>query len=149
MKYQIRKMELADIPAIVEGEERIFSTPLGYDFLYTDLMLNPYAHYFVLEIDKKVQGYIGLWIEDNAQIINFYVEKAYQGLGFGTMILDFIVKLCQMSKVKNISLEVRKSNIVAIKLYEKFGFLQVNIRPHYYSDGEDALVMNKELGVDK
>lgn len=149
MKYQIREMTLADIPDVIAGEERIFGISLGYDLIYTDLRLNPYAYYFVLEIDETVQGYIGLWIEERAQIVNFYVEKAYQGLGFGAMILDFSLNLCIMSKAKNISLEVRKSNHQAIKLYEKYGFSAINVRPHYYHDGEDAIVMNKELEENK
>ena len=116
--------------------------------IYTDLKLNPYAHYLVLEINEEVGGYLGLWITgENAEIINFYIAKKYQGQGFGSMLLDFTINLCKLSKVKHISLEVRKNNLPAIKLYEKFGFVFSHIRKSYYRDGTDAKVLIKKLEV--
>jgi ribosomal-protein-alanine N-acetyltransferase len=117
--------------------------------LYSDLTLNPYAHYLILEINGKVKGYIGLWIDENAEIVNFYVDKKYQGMGFGTMIMEFVIQLCLMSKVKNISLEVRNSNENAIKLYTKFELVNSHLRKAYYSDGEDAIVMIRNFEVKK
>lgn len=149
MRYHIRPMTIDDIMEVVEGEKAIFGTSLGYDMLYSDLTLNPYAHYLVLEINGKVKGYIGLWIDENAEIVNFYVDKKYQGKGFGSMIMDFVIQLCLMSKVKNISLEVRNSNENAKKLYTKFGFINSHLRKDYYSDGEDAIVMIRNFEVEK
>jgi ribosomal-protein-alanine N-acetyltransferase len=146
MKYQIREMKVADIPAVIEGEKRIFKETLGYDMLYSELTLNPYAYYFVLDINHQVKGYIGLWIEsERAEIVNFYVDKEYQNHGYGSMILEFAINLCKMSKVPNISLEVREHNLIAISLYEKYGFKVAYRREKYYKDLEDALVMIKEL----
>ena len=80
-------MELGDIDTVVRQEEIVFGKSLGYDMIYSDLKLNPYAHYMVLEINGHIEGYIGLWINEiNSEIINFYVSKAYQGLGFGKML---------------------------------------------------------------
>lgn len=148
MRYQIRPLKEADIWAIVQGEEEAFGQSLGYDLIYADLYLNPYANYLVLEIDAQVSGYIGLWItEDNAEVINFYVAKPYQRMGFGKMLLEFALNLCQMSKVKSISLEVRENNEIAKKLYEKYGFKFSHKREKYYHDSTDALVMIKKFEV--
>ena len=141
-------MEINDIEAVIAGEEKVFGTSLGFDMLYTDLTLNPYAHYLVLEINGRVGGYIGLWVDENAEVINFYVDKEYQGHGFGNMLLDFALQLCQMSQIKHLTLEVRPSNIKALKLYEKKGFVVSHRRNNYYNDGEDALVMIKEFQGD-
>ena len=143
MKYLIREMEIDDIMQVMAGETEIFGTTLGYDMLYNDLVLNHLAHYFVLEIDNCVEGYIGLWIDENADVINFYISKEYQGMGFGSMLFDFAVRLCKMSRVKALSLEVRVSNERAISLYKKYGFIDSHIRHNYYEDGEDAIVMIK------
>jgi ribosomal-protein-alanine N-acetyltransferase len=142
-------MTIDDIMEVVEGEKSIFGTSLGYDMLYSDLTLNPYAHYLILEINGKVKGYIGLWIDENAEIVNFYIDKKYQGMGFGSMVMEFVIQLCLMSKVKNISLEVRNSNENAKKLYIKFGFINSHLRKEYYSDGEDAIVMIRNFEVEK
>ena len=149
MKYNLREMTVEDIEAVIEGETKAFGTSLGYDLIYTDLTLNPYAHYMVLEIDKEVHGYIGLWINENSEIINFYVDEEYRGYGFGKMMLDFAIKLCSLSKVNNLTLEVRESNQVARNLYEKHGFKFSHKRERYYDNGEDALVLIKSFGEEK
>ncbi|MGD9886753.1 MAG: ribosomal protein S18-alanine N-acetyltransferase [Bacilli bacterium] len=146
MKFHIRPLEEKDIGEIIAGEEAIFGVSLGFDLIYSDLKLNPFAHYLVLEIDKHVGGYLGLWIhDDTAEIINFYVDKPYQRQGFGSMLLDFAVKLCQLSKVKSLSLEVRENNVAAKALYEKFGFVFSHKRLQYYQDSSDALVLIKKF----
>lgn len=149
MNYLIRPMEIDDINSIIAGETDIFGISLGFDMLYNDLVLNPLAQYLVLEIDGAVEGYIGLWIDEVSEIINFYVSKDFQGLGFGKMLLDFAVRVCSDSGVKVLSLEVRKSNAKAIKLYDSFGFIDSHIRDHYYQDGEDAIIMVKVFEVKK
>jgi ribosomal-protein-alanine N-acetyltransferase len=146
MRYQIRPLEENDIYPIVNGETKAFGTSLGFDFIYSDLKLNPYAHYLVLEIDGRVHGYIGLWInEETGDIINFYVDKEYQNMGFGSMLLEFAIDLCRMSKVKSLSLEVRETNEKAIRLYEKYGFAFSHKRNKYYQDLTDALVLIKKF----
>ncbi len=146
MRYEIREMTIDDIEEVVKGEEEVFGESLGYDMLYSELKLNPYAYYFVLDIDKKVSGYISTWIEgERGEIVNFYVSKKYQHQGFGRMMLEFYLELCKMSGVKSISLEVRESNEVAISLYEEYGFTFSHKRERYYKDGEDALVLIKKV----
>ena len=150
MEYMIREMTISDIPKIIEGEEKAFGKSLGFDLLYSDLTLNPYAYYFVLEIDNEVSGYIGLWInEDNAEVINFYVDSDYRGCGFGDTILSFALDVCVACKSPSLSLEVRRSNQVAINLYEKHGFKYSHDRKCYYDNGEDALVYIKQFEVEK
>ena len=149
MKYELREMTIDDINDVIEGEIKAFGTSLGYDLIYTDLKFNPFAHYMVLDIDGMVKGYIGLWINDNSEIINFYVDSEYRGLGFGSMMLDFAIRLCELSKVNCLSLEVRESNNVARKLYEKNGFVFSHKRERYYDNGEDALVLIKKFGEEK
>ena len=128
MKYIFREMTIDDINEVIEGETKIFGESLGYDMLYTELKFNPFSHYFVLEIDKKICGYIGTWIEEeHAELINFYVLEEYQNMGFGSMMLEFVIKVVKMSKVPVLSLEVREHN--------------THTRKNYYSNGEDALVL--------
>jgi len=148
MKYQIRPLEVKDINQIIKGETEVFGTSLGYDLIYSDLKINPYANYLALEIGRKIQGYIGLWInEENAEIINFYVARNFQGMGFGKLLLEFALELCKISKVKSISLEVRENNDRAIRLYEKYGFEFSHKRLNYYQDLTHALVLIKKFEV--
>lgn len=151
MNYQLREMTIDDIDTIVEGEQKVFGHSLGYDLIYSDLTLNPYACYVVLEIDDKVHGYVGMWVTNNLEIINLYVDEEYQGFGFGNVLMDFIIDICEKSNIENLSLEVRSSNIKAINLYKKYGLKESHIRKNYYinedKETEDAIVMVRTFEV--
>lgn len=147
MRYNIRPMEIDDINQVIIGETKVFGNSLGFDMLYSELTLNPYANYFVLEINRKIKGYVGVWINENAEVINLYVDEKYQGMGFGKMLVEFIIQLCEMSQVEMLSLEARKSNIKAQNLYKKYDFMFSHYRVNYYEDGEDAIVMIKKFEV--
>ena len=149
MRYVLRPMLTSDIDAVIEGEEKVFGKSLGKDFLLSELEINPYSQYLVLEINKKVRGYVGLWINDNMEIVNLYVDEKYQGMGFGSMIMEFIISLCEDCEIACLSLEVRESNEKAIALYEKFGLSVKAKRKAYYDDGEDALLMVREFEVEE
>ena len=146
MKYELREMTIDDIDEVIKGETAVFGESLGFDMLYQELTLNPYAHYFVLDIDHKVAGYIGVWIEvEHSEIINFYVLDEYRSLGFGSMMLEFVIALVTNLNCKNLSLEVRVSNTRAQNLYKKYGFVESHRRKEYYSNHEDAIVMILEV----
>jgi ribosomal-protein-alanine N-acetyltransferase len=146
VKFNIREMVEQDIPTIAQQEIMVFGDTLGEDLILSDYKLNPYSHYFVIEINNEVSGYIGVWIAyENAQVINFYIIPQYQDMGFGSTLFDFVIKLCDMSSVKNLTLEVRATNVKAQKFYEKYGFVPISTRNQYYSNGEDALVLLKEF----
>ena len=66
-------------------------------------------------------------------------------MGFGSMMLEFVIELIKMSNVPNISLEVRYNNKKAIRLYESFGFKYSHTRKNYYSNGDDAYVLILEV----
>ena len=152
MNYQLRPMNKEDIETIVKGEEKVFGHSLGYDLIYSDLALNPYALYIVLEIDDEIHGYVGMWITDNLEIINLYVDEEYQGMGFGSILMDFVIDVCEQSNISNLSLEVRSSNTKAINLYKKFGLKESHIRKNYYvnenKETEDAIVMVRTFEVE-
>ena len=151
MNYQLREMKIEDIEEIVKGEEKVFGHSLGYDLIYSDLALNPYALYVVLEIEEKIHGYVGMWITDNLEIINLYVDEEYQGMGYGSIIMEFVIDICEQSNISNLSLEVRSSNVKAINLYEKYGLKKSHIRKNYYvnenKETEDAIVMVRTFEV--
>lgn len=145
MNYKIRKLKEEDIPVVIKQEDEIFHE--YDDMLEINMEINPFMYYFVLEIDSQIAGFIGLSIIDNAEIHKFYVIPEYRRMGFGEMLLKFVIDLCSMSHILNLTLEVRKSNLPALNLYKKLQFKIVAERESYYRDGEDAYLMLKEFEV--
>ena len=106
---------------------------------------NPFARKIEYVIDDKVVGYLDYsLIYDRMEIDNIEVEESYRGNGIGTKLMSYLVSVAIENRVINITLEVRKSNVVAINLYKKFGFREVAIRKFYYGD-EDGILMEKQV----
>ena len=82
---------------------------------------------------------------DEAQINYFVVEEKFRKRGFGSHLMNHIIKLCKKLKINKILLEVSGRNIPPKKFYGSFDFSTVGIRRNYYKDGSDALLKEKKL----
>ena len=141
----IRKLEEKDITKIVELEEKIFGETLGVEMLHSELS-NPLVWFRVIENENQVVGYIGGYFYDGAgEIINFLIDDIYQRKGYGTLLFNSLIEESRVAGIKQITLEVKETNIKGINFYTKNEFKQISVRKHYYKDGENALVMMKEI----
>ena len=147
MEFAIRYMVKEDIEAVLVVEQNSFATPWSRIAFVNELVHNKFAHYLVIEHEKQIIGYCGLWIiVDEAHITNIAILPQHRGLKLGEQLLNHAVELSKTLSATKITLEVRVSNVVAQKLYSKFGFKPGGIRKNYYTDNqEDALVMWVEL----
>lgn len=141
----VRKMKLSDIDSVIDIERNSFPIPWTKGAFTAELRNNRLAKYCVAEVDGKVVGYGGMWlIMDEAHITNIAVHPKYRGRGIGNRLLGALVEEVSKANIYGMTLEVRRSNIRAQKLYRKFGFVPCGVRPEYYLDnGEDAIIMWK------
>ena len=82
---------------------------------------------------------------DEGQINYFVINQKYRGKGFGTYLMNYIIKRCEKLNINKLFLEVSNLNIIAKKFYSRFDFFTVGIRRNYYKDGSDALLKEKKL----
>lgn len=82
---------------------------------------------------------------DEAEIITIGVDPKIRRTGTAFSLMTIVEKEIKNQGVNNIFLEVSSTNIPAIELYKKLGFLPVGSRPKYYEDGTDAIVMKKQI----
>lgn len=142
MQISIREIIKDDISSILEIEKEAFATPWTKKAFESEIK-NNLAYYLVAEVDGKVVAYGGTWlIIDEAHITNIAVKEEYKGNGIGNKILEDLIEYTTDLGIRNMTLEVRKSNKIARSLYEKYGFISFGVRPKYYVDnGEDAIIM--------
>ena len=147
MDISIREMKKEDIDQVLEIEKSSFTTPWSKDAFTVEITKNMLAKYIVAEVDEKIVGYGGIWlIIDEGHITNIAVIREYRGFGVGEKIIEGLIDLCSDRNIRAMTLEVRKSNEVAKKLYSKHGFKEYGIRPKYYADdNEDAIIMWKRI----
>lgn len=133
-----------DIEDIIEISVLSFPTAWVKEAFDNELK-NNLARYVVAKIDEKTIGYGGMWIIlDECHITNIAIHPDYRQLGIASLILESLITIGKSEGCSAMTLEVRKSNFIAQKLYKKFGFIEEGLRKKYYSDNkEDAVIMWK------
>lgn len=142
----IEKMDLKHIDEVHKIECECFSIPWSKTSFENEIEKNKMAIYLVVTENEKVLGYGGMWhVINEGHITNIAVSNAYRKRGICTKIIEEFVKIANLKEMIGITLEVRKSNESALRLYKKLGFLLEGIRKEYYDDREDAIIMWKHL----
>ncbi len=140
----IRRMTLADVPAVHAIEVATFAMPWSLESLQNEMERNACARYLIAEDESgALIAYAGAWIVfDEAHVTNVAVAQAMRGRGIGRAILAALMQYAANMGAQVLTLEVRKSNTVALALYQSMGFSQLGVRKRYYEDnGEDALLL--------
>ncbi len=132
------------IDEVVNIEEESFSDAWSKEMFLMELVPRGFIFYLCLD-DERVVGYlIARHILDEVDILNLAIESSSRRKKLAATLLEKLFD--DVDGIRLYSLEVRKSNTPAIRLYEKYGFEQVRIRKNYYeSPREDAIVMMKIL----
>jgi [ribosomal protein S18]-alanine N-acetyltransferase len=139
----IEPMRLDDLPAVHAIEQASFTAPWPPHAYRSELESNRLAHYLVARAGDTVAAYGGMWLMvDEAHITTFAVHPAWRRQRIGERLLLAFLDIADGLGAHEVTLEVRLSNLAARRLYEKYGFRPVGLRPRYYSDDhEDALIM--------
>ena len=146
LRLRIEPMRLEDLVVVHAIERASFAAPWPANAYRSELETNRLAHYLVARIDGVVAGYGGMWLMvDEAHITTFAVHPAWRRQRIGERLLLAFLDIAVDRHAHEATLEVRLSNLPARRLYEKYGFRPVGLRPRYYSDDhEDALIMTTE-----
>ncbi|MGI9238935.1 MAG: ribosomal protein S18-alanine N-acetyltransferase [Woeseiaceae bacterium] len=139
-----------DLAMVSDIERRSYEFPWSHG-VFRDCLLAGYRS-SVLIRDDRVAGYGILSIAaGEAHILNLCIDPQFRSMGYGERLLDTLLSHARATSVREVLLEVRPSNTMALALYRKKGFFQVANRPAYYQshDGrEDAAVLCKKLVSD-
>jgi len=142
----IEPMRIEDLPAVHAIEVASFDAPWPPEAYRNDLETNRLAQYLVARVGDEIAAYGGMWLMvDEGHIITFAVDPVWRRQRIGERLLLAFLDLAADRGAQEATLEVRLSNLPARRLYEKYGFRPVGLRPRYYSDnGEDALIMTTD-----
>jgi ribosomal-protein-alanine N-acetyltransferase len=140
-EIRLRSLVEKDLPAVLAIEETSFLSPwTRASFLHE--LHSPHSHLTVAEQQGEVIGYTCCWyVADEVHILDIAVRPESRRQGVGECLLRHVLVVGRQKGAQSANLEVRRSNLPAIALYEKFGFRQVAVRQGYYTNGEDALLL--------
>ena len=143
---EFRQMTALDVQQVAALEKQCFSAPWSEKSISGELS-NPLSLWVVAVEGDRLVGYVGSQaVLGEADMMNLAVDPAYRRQGAGRKLVSVLIDNLKANDVKCLTLEVRASNEQAIGLYQQLGFLQVGLRPKYYSNPkEDALILRKDF----
>ena len=95
---------------------------------------------FVAEEGDKVLGYVcGTSLFEDSELLRIAVRIEERKNGLGEKLLCSLIEEAKNKGAEKMFLEVRESNVSAIKLYEKLGFIKLSVRKNYYEGVENAI----------
>ncbi|NLC69636.1 MAG: ribosomal protein S18-alanine N-acetyltransferase [Clostridiaceae bacterium] len=146
MKVEIVDTTISHVDDIINIENLSFKIPWTRNAFLQELGNRSFTIYLSAKAGDRVVGYAGMWkIVDEGHITNIAVHPEFRGIGIGSMLLEALKKRAKKEGIVKMTLEVKKSNEAALKLYTKHGFIPAGIRKGYYAeDGEDAIIMWNE-----
>lgn len=136
-----------DISVVAAIEKEVYAFPWSIGN-FRDSLLSGYQCWCAWSDDELV-GYAVIMVSlDEAHLLNFAISRAWHGQGLGARFLQFVINESQQMDCEMLYLEVRPSNVIGRRLYERFGFTQLGLRRDYYPallGREDALFLGRSL----
>ena len=142
----VEKLTTAHLPQVADLESLCFADPWSEKAL--ELLIGDGAYGAVCLQDGRVMAYGGvLWAPYEGQITNIATHPDARRCGMGAAVLEHLIEVARSRECcEMLSLEARVSNIPAISLYERYGFLKMGLRRGFYKHPtEDAYVMCLQL----
>jgi ribosomal-protein-alanine N-acetyltransferase len=138
---KIRRLLYTDLPQVIAIERRVFPTPWSLAMFVLELSKQTGICLAVVR-ERRLLGYLICSRYDTVwHVMNLAVDTEHQRTGLASALLAELYERVGDDQAR-FTLEVRRSNAVAIHLYEREGFRAAGVRRRYYQDnGEDALVM--------
>jgi len=148
-KAAIREMAVADLDEVLWIEASSSLNPWSKK-MFTEELMNPLAHCFIIEHQETPgQPIIGFICFRNigveSELFKVTVHPQYRQGGIGKKLMEFYIDFCKQRQIKKCYLEVNASNPSAIHLYQLFSYRPVGVRKKFYPGEGDALLMVKRI----
>lgn len=137
----LREMTVEDLDQVAAIEAAAVTPPWTKEGFFSFLMRKE-SLFVVVEEKGTILGYAGmLWCLDEGDITNVVVRPERQREGIGAFLLDGLIRVAEDFGITLIHLDVRESNGVARRLYERAGFVEDGYRKEYYEQPKEAAVL--------
>ena len=130
---------------LINGLGKKYNSSFQKLFDIKSLIENKDYKIYVAEYNNEIVGFlIALNTYDIYNIILIFVEEKYRHQHIATNLLDYYISELSID-IEKIILEVNVTNKNAIAFYQKFGFEIIHTRKNYYSDNNDAYIMERKI----
>lgn len=147
-RAEVQSLILHHVPEVAALERQCFSAPWSEDQFYQAFEQDSFRLWgLISEPENLVVAYLAVYcVAGELEILNIAVSPQYRRAGLGRLLLATVLQNVAKEGISRALLEVRRSNIPAIGLYECLGFEALGVRPRYYQDtNEDAIIYGLEI----
>ena len=132
--------------AVLAIEAASFSNPWTREMYLSEIENRGVSYCYLARVGDKVVGFCSFWrVLEELHINNLAVAPDHRGAGAGSALLTAVLREGARLGARRATLEVRRSNEAARRLYERMGFTVAGVRRGYYTNPvEDALVLWRE-----
>lgn len=142
---RFERLNFEHLDQMAEIEKEAFDKPWTVNMFIPELASDN-AHYLVGLEGREVICYGGFHkVMDEGHIMNIAVKKNFRGQGLGKQLISAMIARAKLLGITNLTLEVSVENPVALHFYGQYGFKSYGLRPNYYENGSDAVIMWKEI----
>jgi ribosomal-protein-alanine acetyltransferase len=142
-------MSLQDLDEVMRIERAVYPFPWTRGNFSDSLLAGHDAWRFDEDSGRMIGYAVLMWAPDEVHLLNLSVDQAWQGKGLGQRLLRWLADDVHRRGAPALLLEVRPSNPVALRLYERVGMRRIGLRRGYYPSfegrREDAVVMRSSL----
>lgn len=144
-----RLRDQTDLDAVIAIEHASFNNPTTRAWYENELDRPEICYVYVLRMpEAPVAGFCAFWkVVDQIHINNLAIHPAFRGKGLGILLLQRVLQEADALGAPHATLEVRRSNEAALRLYQRAGFTLAGVRTSYYTNPiEDALILCRTGG---
>ena len=143
-EVEIRAMRAADLDEVMRVEREAYKSPWARA-VFEEELGRAWARVDVLRAPPggTVRAFANYWlVRDEVHLLNVATHPEARRRGYAARLVQRVIDFARTEWCEVVTLEVRRSNVGAMRLYRGLGFRPVGVRPKYYAeDGEDAIVM--------
>lgn len=145
---EIRPMTHADLTDVLAIEADLFPVNAWSETVFLEELsqVSISRDVSVAMLDSQIVGYASFrFVGKQGDVVTVAVSRDQQGEGIGTTLMDWLESQAILRNVREIFLEVRSDNEVAIKMYASRGYERIDVRRNYYGNTIDANIMRKRV----
>ena len=146
--YVIQPLRPGDLDAVMEIERLSFKSPWSRQ-VFAEELARSWAYVDVVRkvATGRIVAFCNYWlVADEVHLLNVATHPQERRTGHASRLLAHVLDYARRAACRLVTLEVRRSNEVAQRLYRRFAFKAVGVRPNYYvDDHEDAVIMSLDL----
>jgi len=148
VRVGVRAPQPGDVRALEQAERECFTDPWPGQFFVSEMFAPGRYHRVLVDQGGELMGYLfAAWQYLDLHVLKIATLPEYRRSGLARRLMDMAERHVDQVGGDSITLEVRESNDPALDLYDFLGYRRVARRRHYYADGEDAIVMTKNISL--